>query len=511
MDATNDMGTDGAITDVMDGGGAPVRRTTRRGIWGWMLFDWATQPFSTLVLTFVFAPYLTSRALTNESAHAMLAAVGLGFMVDPNATDDAGGQAAWGLIVGVTGMLTALAAPVLGAIADATGPRKPWIAAFSILAVVGSWMLWVVPPEATPALAWLGALGFAIAFFGFEFATVFNNAMMPDLVPRRDLGRLSGNAWALGYVGGLVSLVLVLGLMAATPETGRTLLGMAPILGLDPATAEGDRASGPFTAIWYAIFVIPLFLFTPDTARRERVRGAVAKGLRELRTTLRTLPRQRSLFAYLGSSMFYRDALNGLYTFGGVYAAGVLEWSIIRVGVFGIIAALIGAVGAWLGGKLDAAAGPKAVVTLSILALIAATVTVVSTGPASVFFLPVGGAIPDLTVDAPLLGTLSTPDLAFFACGAVIGAAGGALQAASRTLLVDQADPRRMTEAFGLYALSGKATSFLAPLLVALFTAMFASQRAGIVPLVGLFLAGLLLLPLVRGREAVPANRPRAG
>ena len=481
---------------------APATRAGKRGLWSWMLFDWATQPFSTLILTFVFAPYFAELALSNESAQAFLATVGLGFLIDPSAVDDAaGGQAVWGLVVGTIGIFIALAAPVLGALADATGPRKPWIAAFSILAIVGAWGMWFLPPDASPGAVWIGVLAFAMAFVGFEFATVFTNAMMPGLVPRAELGRLSGNAWALGYVGGLVALVVVLALMSADPATGTTLFGLVPILGLDAALGEGERATGPMTAIWYAVFVLPLFLFVPDAARRERVTGAVAKGLRELGQTLRTLPRQRSLFAYLGSSMLYRDALNGLYTFGGIYAAGVLGWPIVLVGVFGILAALIGALGAWLGGKLDDRAGPKTVVTICILALIAVTFTVVATTRDTVLFMDVGGAIPALEATLPLVGTLETPDLVFFFCGAVIGAAGGALQASSRTLLVDQADPERMTEAFGLYALSGKATSFLAPLLVSAFTAAFASQRVGVVPLVGLFVAGLLLLPLVKGRR----------
>ena len=479
----------------------PAMRASKRGIWGWMLFDVATQPFSTLVLTFVFAPYFTSLALTNESADAFLSSIGLGWTFDPSeANADEGPQAVWGYIVGAVGLLTAFIAPVLGAVADASGPRKPWIAFFAVLAILGSLGLWVVPPEASLDLVWWSVLAFAVAFFGFEFATVFNNAMMPTLVPRAELGRLSGNAWALGYVGGLVTLVIVLAFMSANPETGRTLFGFEPIFGLDAAQAEGDRAVGPFTAIWFAVFVLPLFVFTPDAPRAARESGAVRRGLRQLRQTLRTLPQQRSLFAYLGSSMLYRDALNGLYTFGGVYAAGVLGWSIILVGVFGIIAALIGAIGAWLGGKLDAARGPKFVVALSIIALIIVTFTVATTDRTGVLFMEVGGALPDLSVTLPLLGTLQTPDLAYFLCGTVIGAAGGALQAASRTLLVDQADPARMTEAFGLYALSGKATSFLAPVLVALVTSLSASQSIGVLPLVALFALGLALLPFVKGR-----------
>src|SRR5690606_38516217 len=173
------------------------------------------------------------------------------------------------------------------AIADASGPRKPWIFAFSILGVVGCLMLWFAVPGAqnlAPILFWI-----ALAVFGMEFAAVFNNAMMPTLVPRSELGRLSGSAWGLGYVGGLITLVIVLGFLSASPESGRTLLGMTPLFGLDPATHEGDRASGPLTAIWFIVFALPMCLFTPDVARRASAKGAVRRGLSELWSTLKGL------------------------------------------------------------------------------------------------------------------------------------------------------------------------------------------------------------------------------
>ena len=466
------------------------------------MFDWATQPFSTLILTFIFTPYVVATAMTPGGADAFANAIGMGWLTDPVTEGDANAQAVWAIALGFIGILTAIAAPILGSLADATGPRKPWIAGFSILAIVGSLGLWWLPPDASaPMIGW-GIAAFALAYFGFEFATVFNNAMMPDLAPRSELGRLSGNAWALGYAGGLVALVIVLAFMATQDGASRTLIGLEPVFGLDPAQSEGARATGPMTAIWYAVFVLPLFLFVPDAPRRERVAGAVSRGLRELRDTIRSLPSNRSLFAFLGSSMFYRDALNGLYAFGGVYAATVLDWAVVRVGVFGIITALIGAVGAWLGGKLDARMGSKFVVTLSIVALMTVSFIVITTTPETVLFMDVGGALPALAIDAPLIGAVGTADLAFFFCGAVIGAAGGSLQASSRALLVEQADPDRMTEAFGLYALSGKATSFLAPLLIGVFTAVLASQRGGMIPIVLLFAAGLVLLPWVRSRRA---------
>ncbi|QBK29199.1 MFS transporter [Roseitalea porphyridii] len=444
----------------------PLVGAGRRGIFSWMLFDWAAQPFHTLIITFVFAPYFAGQVAANP--------------VD--------GQTDWAMAATIGGFIIAFLAPVLGALSDATGPRKPWIAGFSVLAILAVFSLWYVTPDPAPANVALALIAFVIALIGFEFAAIFNNAMMPGLVGREKLGGLSGNAWALGYAGGLICLIAMLALMVADPDSGKTLLGLDPIFGLDPSAAEGDRASGPLTAIWFTIFVIPLFLFTPDAARRKDAVNAFAAGLRQLWETIRTLPRQRSLFAFLGASMFYRDALNGLYTFGGIYAVGVLGWTTIQLGVFGILASITGIFGCILGGWLDARIGTRTVVTVAILTLIAASALVISTTDTSVLFivLEAGSAVPDIM---------------FYVAGALIGAAGGALQAASRPLLVDQVGhPEQMGEAFGLYALSGRATAFLAPAGIWLFTDWFDSQRIGITPILILFVLGLLLLVPVRSR-----------
>lgn len=460
------------LGEMMDSATEAVEtRASKKGIWSWILFDWAAQPFHTMIVTFVFAPYFASAVASNAAI----------------------GQSQWGYITGIAGVIIALMSPVLGAMADATGPRKPWIGVFSIIGVIGAFLLWFVTPGYDGIL--FPALAIILAYIGFEFAALFNNAMMPNLVPRAELGRLSGTSWGFGYLGGLVTLIVTLGLLAGSPETGKTLLGLEPLFGLDPAMREGDRASGPLTALWFAIFIIPMFLFTPDAPRRVAIKGAVSKAMRDLTQTIKTLPQQKSYFSFLLSSMFYRDALNALYAFGGIYAAGVLEWSITQIGIFGILANLTGAIGAWLGGKFDARFGPKIVVSWSIILLTIASITVIMTTRQSVFFIPLGVA------DSAL------PDLLFYVCGALIGAAGGSLQAASRTLLVDQVPRARVTEAFGLYALSGRATSFIGPISIALVTTFaltsmgmdsITAQRVGVVPVVVLFLIGLVLLPFVK-------------
>jgi UMF1 family MFS transporter len=239
--------------------------------------------------------------------------------------------------------------------------------------------------------------------------------------------------------------------------------------------------------------MIPFFLWVREPKKPDAV--GIGRALREawpeLKTSLRGLPRDRSLFAFLGSSMFYRDALNGVYTFGGIYAAGVLNWSVIDVGVFGILAAITGAVFAWLGGKADSRFGPKPVILLNILVLTTVATLIVGISRESVFGMAVS---PESAL----------PDIAFYILGALIGAGGGSLQAASRTMMVRQAHPERMTEGFGLYALSGKAMSFMAPLSIGFVTHMTGSQQLGILPVAGLFLIGLILLFFVRAEGRRP-------
>src|SRR4051794_12559163 len=256
----------------------PPSYPPRRAVIGWIFFDWAAQPYFTLITTFVFAPYFATHV----------------------APDAASGQALWGFATAAAGIVIALLSPLLGAVADAAGRRKPWIAAFGALLVIGSAALWWGKPHEGVLLV---LVAFAVASIGAEFTTVFNNAMMPTLVPPERLGRLSGTGWAIGYVGGLISLFIMLGFLAASPQTGRTLIGIAPLFGLDPAQHEGDRIAGPLAAAWFALFVLPLFVFTPDHAGRMPLRAAIGHGFRTLADTLRALPRHRDLALFLIANM----------------------------------------------------------------------------------------------------------------------------------------------------------------------------------------------------------------
>ena len=441
-----------------------------RRTFGWMMFDWATQPFFTLVLTFVFGPYLAA------TAAGLYAAEGL-----PEEAARAEAQALWSRTQAAAGLAVAVTAPLLGALADGAGRRVRWVAVLSVPYVLATAGLWILTPDGGGLLAALVLFG--VAMVAAEFATVLTNAMLPGLQggDRARMGRVSGTGYALGYAGGVLSLLVVLALLAETEE-GRTLAGLPPILGLDPEAREGTRATGPFVALWYALFMVPFFALVRDPPAPAAIPG---RALPDLRRALVSAWRRPSLRAYLISSMLYRDALAALYAFGGTYAVLVLDWPVTQVGVFGVIGAVTAALASWLGGRLDGRHGPRPVIAGCVAVLALASAAIAATSRDAVLLVPV----------AP--GSAG-PDLALYVAGSVIGGAGGALQAASRTMMARHAEPDRPAEAFGLYAFSGKATAFLAPALVALVTEATGSARAGAVPVALLFLLGLALLARVR-------------
>jgi UMF1 family MFS transporter len=441
----------------------------RAAIISWIFFDWAAQPYFTLITTFVYAPYFATHV----------------------APDPASGQSLWGFATAASGLLIAVMSPVLGAIADASGRRKPWIAGFGAMLVIGSSLMWFGKPGDPDVIAPL-LLAYGLATIGVEFATVFNNAMMPTLVPPDRIGRLSGTGWATGYVGGILSLILVLGFLAASPDTGRTLFGFVPLFGLDPVTHQGDRISGPLTGIWFIVFVLPMFLLTPDYPAKHPIGEALGKGLGELGDTLRELPKRRSMAAFLLANMIYTDGLVSLFAFGGIYAAGTFGWNTIQIGSFGIILAIAGTLGAWLGGKLDDSFGPKTVIAASMSLLLLAIIVILLVDKDHIFLIPVAPPRPGDALFA------SAAERAYLVLGCVIGAAGGPLQAASRSLLIRIAPGDRIAQYFGLFALTGKVTSFIGPLLIGIITALTQSQKAGMAVLVLFFVAGLALLSRVR-------------
>jgi len=437
----------------------------------WVLFDWAAQPYFTLITTFLFAPYFASH-----------------FIGDP-----VRGQALWGYAQGLGGAIIALAAPVIGAIADQTGRRKPWIGLFSLALVAGAVSLWfAVPGTGLPVAAVFAAI--VLSLIGAEFATAFTNAMLPELAPPEAIGRLSGLGWATGYAGGIVALLLVLVWFAATSGQTTTMAGLTPLFDL-PGPFPAERLTGPFTALWYVIFVIPLFLFVPERAGPPVVRlgRAVPAGLRALKTTLRSVGRWRNVARFLIARMIYIDGLAALFVFAGIFAAGQFGWSSVEHGLFGILITVVAALGAVAGGRLDDRIGSKRVCQLSIIGLVAAIAGIGSLDRDTVaFVIDVGPH----TGSAALFA--GTSEKVFLMFSSVIGICAGPLQASSLSLMARISPPRQSTAFFGLYALSGKATAFAGPVSIALLTQWSGSQKTGLAVVLVFLGVGFWLLRGVR-------------
>ncbi len=414
------------------GGGGPA--ADRRGLIAWCFYDWANSPFPTVVVTFVFAAYFTTTLAETPEA----------------------GTGLWGQTIALSGLAVALLAPILGALADQGGRRKPWIGGFTALAVLCAAGLWWVEPD--PGFALLALVLVGLGNAAFELGQVFYNAMLPEVASARRLGRISGWAWGLGYAGGLVCLALSL-VLFIQPE--------APIFGLDKDAAEPVRATGPFVALWFAVFALPLFLFVPDPPASGVPAGqALRQGLATLLATLRGLPRHGQVGRFLLARMIYTDGLNTLFAFGGIYAAGSFGMTFAEILEFGIllnVAAGLGAVGfGWMDDRL----GAKPTILVALVGLLVAGVAI-------------------LVVESQAW---------FVALGCGIGLFIGPAQAASRSLMARLAPPEVRTELFGLYALSGKATAFVGPALVGWVTVWADSQRAGMATIPVFFLVGLILL-----------------
>ena len=458
----------------------------KKRIWGWMFFDWAQQPYATLGLTFIFGPYFASVASDYFAAQG----------IDPQLAD-AQAQSLWTAGQTISGLFIALTAPFIGAWADASGRKLPWIMGFSVIYLLCAASLWLLTPDG--ATLYLVLVMFSIGVVAAESALNVSNAILPSLGDARTVGRISGSGAAFGYWGGVLSLVLML-LFLAENAAGVTLIGRPPALGLDPELREGTRFVGPFIAIWYVIFIIPFFLWVRDIPGAGTGRIAPRQILSDLKSTFASLFKRPSLGSFLLGSMLYRDALNGIYAIGGVYAALVLDWTIIQVGVFGIAGAVTAAIATWIGGLFDARVGPKPVILVSIWVLITVSIFIVGMSRTQLFGFP----LPEGS---------SLPDIIFYICGAAIGGAGGSIYSASRTMMVRHSRPDKPGEAFGLFALSGKATAFLAPFLVSVATYATGSVQLGVTPVIGLFLIGLLLLRYVNkdgDRAAWSATLPQS-
>jgi UMF1 family MFS transporter len=434
----------------------------RKQVWSWALYDWATQPFNSVIITFVFtALYLTSDLFIDPE----VAALGS----DDPAYESAISGLTSGLGLGITlaGVLVALLAPVLGQWADNMGRRKWWLGGATILLVACMGGLFFV--EADPRFFVLGVGLIALGSVFAEIAGVNYNAMIVQVSTPRTMGRISGLGWGLGYMGGILALVIVV------VATAFDWWGMSTDNGM------AFRVIAVGCAVWTVVFAWPLFAYVPEQPHTRRARIGLLRGYAVLWSHLKDLwATSRSTLWFLLASAVYRDGLAGVFTFGAVIAAVSFGFSGDEVMIFGIAANLIAGVSTVIAGRFDDRFGPRKVIITALTGIVLAA-----------------GAIVLLH---------GSGELVFWVCGLMLSACVGPAQAASRSLLARVCPQGREAEIFGLYATTGRAASFLAPGAWTLVIALTGATIWGTLGIMAVVLLGLVLLLFVR----TPADTPEA-
>lgn len=405
-----------------------------KGMLAWALYDWANSSYFVIIQTFIFAAYFTKSIAENVAL----------------------GTAQWSTMISLAGILIAIGSPVFGAIADQAGRRKPWLAVFTAMCVAGCVLLWyAVPGSESVRFALVMAF---IATVGAEFAFMFYNAMLPDLVSHEKLGRWSGWGWGLGYLGGLGALVVSLFAF---------ILNDGSWLGLNVSEMEHIRATFVLAGLWYAVFGLPLFFVTRDTpSANKKIGKAVRDGFRQIADSVKQAKKFKNIAKFLIARMFYNDGIVTIFALGGVYAAGTFNMTEEEILLFGIglnVTAGIGAFGfAWM----DDRSGSKFTIIVSLICLI-----------------------------IPLIFLLLVQSVFWFIIlGLILGIFVGPVQSASRTFMGRLTPPELTNQMFGLLALSGKVTSFIGPFLVGYFTLRFGDQRIGMIAIPLMLLIGLVLM-----------------
>lgn len=416
---------------------APAPRN-RLGLAAWCSYDWANSAFPTVITTFIFAAYFSQAVAATPVEGTVL----------------------WSRALTVAGLVVAIVSPLLGATADFSGPRKPWIFVFSAACVVATALLWFVQPA--PGFVLQALCLYIAASITYQFAIIFYDAMLPQITPRNMLGRVSGWGWAVGYVGGLACLTACLWIVSS---------GGSAALGLDVELAEPVRATALLVALWFAVFSVPLFLLTPDRpATGLSLPEATRAGLRQLPGIFGMLRRNPAIARFLIAHMFYTDGLVTLFAFGGIYAAAEFAMEPTDILVFGIVLNIAAGAGAASFAWVDDAIGSKRTIMLALVGLIVSGVGLV----------------------------LAQTDWLFWALAIMLGLFVGPAQAAGRSLMARLAPQGIETEMFGLYAMAGKATAFAGPLVLGLVVEWSGSQRAGMATVIAFLFCGLIVLMSVR-------------
>jgi UMF1 family MFS transporter len=454
----------------------------RRAQVSWALFDFARSPYLSLVYIFVFPSYFATTIVG----------------------DPVRGQEAWSSANTIVGFCVALFAPLLGAISDRTGRRKPWLIAIVAIMAPSCFVLWYAMPGGQGGLPVWVILGLIVVLAScFQFSEVFYNAILASIASSQRIGGLSGLGIAVGNAGTLLALIVML-FGVALPASGITIGGLLPakpLFGLDPLLYEHDRIAGPAAGLWLIVFSLPLLLWTPDRPSTGiPARRAVREGLSQLWLTVRRARQVSNVGLYLLARMLYTDGLVAILAYTGIYAAGVFRWDLPAILVFAVILTPFSISGGFIGGWLDNTLGSRRSILISVAATCVAMCAAVSISRDQIFFTHYDVAAAGPLWSFPYFQTL--PEVAYIVMTMLLAITITAAFCISRTMMARIAPVSMMSQFFGLYALSGTATGFLGHAAVSFFTRTFNSQRAGFASTIILLVAGLILMRWVKEERA---------
>ena len=425
--------------------------TVKRRVLAWGMWDWGTQPFNTVITTFVFSVYITSSSFgdTNTTSTSLAISTAL------------------------AGLFVALLAPVLGQNSDRSGRTVSNLRRLTWLLAGLSAALFVVRPE--PSFLWVGLGLLAVGSVVSEIAGVNYNSTIDQVATTRTVGRVSGFGWGMGYLGGIIVLLLIYFLFIQ-PDVG--LFGVTGDDGMD------IRVSMLVCGLWTLLFTIPAFVVLKDRPVPRAPRVGVVRSYQLVWRSITGLWRvSRHTVYFLLASALFRDGLAGVFAFGAVLAAGTFGMSAGDVIVFGAAANIVAGLATMGFGMLDDRIGPKRVILISLgsLVVLGVLIFVLHDGGATVFWV---------------LGLLMTVFV-------------GPAQAASRSFLARLIPEGKGGEIFGLYATTGRVVSFLSPAAFGLFIALGAvvtgadnTQYWGILGIVLILAAGFaVMLPVKEHTE----------
>ncbi len=395
----------------------------RKEVFAWSLYDFANQPFTTIIVTFIYSAFFVKVIAPNPQI----------------------GTAMWANAIAITAIIVAVLSPILGAIADNSGYRKFFLILFTWICAVFSVLMYF--PEAGDVF-WALTL-FIIANIAFEMGSVFCNSYLPDLSNKDNSGSISGFAWGLGFVGGLLALFLALFLV-------------------DINNPDELRKINILVGIWFAIFSIPTFMFLKDRKKDKLTKKHISDSFSTIRKTFNSITYYKQISQFLIARLFFNDGLVTIFALGGIYAVGTINFTFEEVMLLGIVLNICAGFGSFLFGYLEDKIGAKRVINISLIVLIIATLIA--------YFAPES----------------NSPKEMFWVAGVLIGLMVGPNQSCSRSLMAQLTPKEKQNEFFGFFALTGKATSFLGPLLFGIITTYYSQQMALWVVII-LFIIGLLL------------------